>query len=579
MQLKQPPIKDLAIIGDKRTCALIDKEGTVAWYCPWRFDQPSLFSLLIDKDGGWWGVEAQGKTFVNRQYQGNSAILTSDFSVDGGSFSITDFMPMSSDIHGICRIFSPSPVDITSRLFLTPDYNRSSASLKKGDDGKTVLCKQFEFYIKASHPVTVNHDTIEYTIPAGENGWAVLVEDEKMLASISSESLEQALQQTESKWKQIMNNLSYEGSYKEQMYQSYKAIQLVTHEYSGGILAAGTTSLPEQIGSVRNYDYRFVWLRDTAMVVSALVRADNKGNEAERFLDFLCTARNTNKKNLFVPFYDLDAKTAQDENQIKGTGYKNSRPLRIGNGAFEQLQLDGQGNVLLAAKEIYNKNKEKPHWETIVRTAEYLADHWRKKDHGIWEEHLKEHFTSSKVLAAVSLEFIAEHADNKKQKAKWLNAAKDIRQFIAENCMTADGAYAVYAGSQHVDVTAALYPVWWFDKPDSVAMKQTIKRIEDEYKEGELYHRRLEQSNSKDEGVFLAACLWMAQYYVILKDLKKAKTIIDAVLQFSTDFGFLPEEGDVKTGELLGNIPQTFVHSSLIGVIIDYKRELINEGA
>jgi GH15 family glucan-1,4-alpha-glucosidase len=258
MQLKQPPIKDLAIIGDKRTCALIDKEGTVAWYCPWRFDQPSLFSLLIDKDGGWWGVEAQGKTFVNRQYQGNSAILTSDFSVDGGSFSITDFMPMSSDIHGICRIFSPSPVDITSRLFLTPDYNRSSASLKKGDDGKTVLCKQFEFYIKASHPVTVNHDTIEYTIPAGENGWAVLVEDEKMLASISSESLEQALQQTESKWKQIMNNLSYEGSYKEQMYQSYKAIQLVTHEYSGGILAAGTTSLPEQIGSVRNYDYRFV---------------------------------------------------------------------------------------------------------------------------------------------------------------------------------------------------------------------------------------------------------------------------------------------------------------------------------
>lgn len=579
MQLKQPPIKDLAIIGDKRTCALIDKEGTVAWYCPWRFDQPSLFSLLIDKDGGWWGVEAQGKTFVKRQYQGNSAILTSDFSVDGGSFSITDFMPMSSDIHGICRIFSPSPVDITSRLFLTPDYNRSSASLKKGDDGKTVLCKQFEFYIKTSHPVTVNHDTIEYTIPAGENGWAVLVEDEKMLASISSESLEQALQQTESKWKQIMNNLSYEGSYKEQMYQSYKAIQLVTHEYSGGILAAGTTSLPEQIGSVRNYDYRFVWLRDTAMVVSALVRADNKGNEAERFLDFLCTARNTNKKNLFVPFYDLDAKTAQDENQIKGTGYKNSRPLRIGNGAFEQLQLDGQGNVLLAAKEIYNKNKEKPHWETIVRTAEYLADHWRKKDHGIWEEHLKEHFTSSKVLAAVSLEFIAEHADNKKQKAKWLNAAKDIRQFIAENCMTADGAYAVYAGSQHVDVTAALYPVWWFDKPDSVAMKQTIKRIEDEYKEGELYHRRLEQSNSKDEGVFLAACLWMAQYYVILKDLKKAKTIIDAVLQFSTDFGFLPEEGDVKTGELLGNIPQTFVHSSLIGVIIDYKRELINEGA
>ncbi len=574
----QPSIRELAVISDKRTCAIVDKETTMVWYCPWRFDQPSLFSLLIDENGGFWSVEAEGKQFEHRQYKGDSAILITDFSVGSGSFSVTDFMPMQSRITGICRLFSATSVQIKSALLLKPDYGKSTLSLKKSEDSKTVLCNSFEFYIKASHPLIVLKDTVEMIIPEGESGWMVLLDDKSYLPFVSSESLHEALNETEKKWNSIMKNMFYEGLYKEQMYQSYKAIQMVTHEYSGGILAAGTTSLPEQIGADRNYDYRFVWLRDTAMVISALVRAGTKGDEAERFLDFLCTARNTNKKNLFLPFYDLDAKTAPDERIVPGTGYKGSTPVRIGNGAFEQLQLDGQGNVLLAAKQIYNRNKGKPHWRTIVQTAKYLVENWNKKDHGIWEEQVKEHFTSSKILVVKSLEFLAEHAENNKQKETWLSAAKKIREFVSEKCMTSDGAYAVYAGSEAVDVTAALYPVWWYDKADSNAMKQTIKRIEEEYKEGELYHRHLVMSDPKKEGVFLAGCLWVAQYYVMLKDLKKSKTIIDAVLQFSTDLGFLPEEGDVKTGELLGNIPQTFVHSSLIGVILDYNAAINSLG-
>jgi GH15 family glucan-1,4-alpha-glucosidase len=567
----QPSIRDLAVIGDKRTCALIDKLGTVVWYCPWRFDQPSLFSLLVDENGGFWSVEVQGKAFAGRHYKGNSAILINEFTVGESSFSITDFMPMTSNINGICRIFSPAAACIKSRLFLKPDYGRSSGSLKKGDDGKTVFCNSFEFYVKASHRIMVNDNTIEFTIPAGEKGWAVLVDNKETLHTLSEESLEKALYQTEEKWNTIMGNVSYEGPYKEQMYQSYKAIQLVTHQYSGGILAAATTSLPEEIGANRNFDYRFVWLRDTAMVVSALIRAGSKGDEAERFLDFLCLGRDTNKKNLFVPFYDLDAKTAPDQIILPGTGYKGSRPVRMGNGAFEQFQLDAQGNVLLAAKQIYSRKKDKPHWRTIEHTADYLVKNWHKKDHGIWEEHIEEHFTSSKVLVAKSLEFLAEHTEDEKQKKRWLSAAQEIRKFVAANCMMSDGAYAVFAGSEEVDVTASLYPIWWYDDPDSYAMNQTIKRIEEEYKEGELYYRRLELSDSKKEGVFLAACLWMAQYYVMVRNLDKAKRIIDAVLKFSNDLGFLPEEGDVETGEMLGNIPQTFVHSSFIGVVLDYR--------
>lgn len=574
--IEQPCIRDIALIGDQKSCALTDKQGTIAWYCLWRFDQPSLFSLLIDKQGGYWSVHAAGKRYSKRSYQEDTAILVTEFEVEGGAFTITDFMPAMPEIGGICRLFSASPVPITIRIFPKPDYGRSAAKLTRGSDDTMVADNRFEYYFKGSHPLSIRDGIIEMVIPKDESGWCVLVDDKRALEYICLEYLREAQQKTAARWKGLMGNISYEGVYKEQLYQSYKAIQLLTHAHSGGILAAATTSLPERTGEKRNYDYRYVWLRDTAMDVRALVRAESKGKEAERFLHFLATARSTNKKNLFVPFYDLDNKTAPEEKTIPGTGYKGSLPIRIGNNAYDQLQLDAQGNVLLAAHEIYKQTGIKHQWEAIVRTADFLVKNWQEKDHGIWEEEVKEHFTSSKVLVAKGLEFIATYTDDEQQKEKWLHTAKEVRAFISNNCMTADGAYAVYAGSDDVDVTAALYALWQYDCADSIAMKHTIRRIEEAYSEGELYHRHLVMYDSKKEGVFLAGSLWMALYYIGVNDLPKAKRIIDAVLGFSTDLGFLPEEGNVKTGELLGNLPQAFVHASIIGAILRYNEAVSN---
>jgi GH15 family glucan-1,4-alpha-glucosidase len=327
---QQPSIRDLAIIGDQKSCAFIDKQGTVVWYCLWRFDQDSLFSLLIDKQGGFWSVDAPGKSFQQRFYKDSSAVLVSEFAAEGGSFTVTDFMPTTPEISGISRVISPSPVPVTVCIFPTPDYNRSKASLQSKDEF-TVFENASEFYIKASHPLKVKHQRIELLIPAGEAGWCVIVDDKRNLPNITGKSLLKAQEKTEEHWQQLMSNLSYKGPYQGQMLQSYRAIQLMTHADSGGILAAGTTSLPEIVGLGRNYDYRYVWLRDTAMDVSAILRAGSKGIEAKRFLDFLCTGRDTNKKDLFVPFYDLDNKTAPFEDEIPGTGYKGSTPLRIGN--------------------------------------------------------------------------------------------------------------------------------------------------------------------------------------------------------------------------------------------------------
>ncbi len=574
----QPIIKDLSFIGDKRTCAIVDKQGTVVWYCPWRFDQPSALSLLIDEGGGYWSVSASGKQFIDQTFSHNAPIVKTMFEVDGGSFDITDFMPLGDSLKGVCRLFSPAPVGVVVTLLLRPDYSRQSAKLKLLKDKHTVTCKRAGLCLKSSHPLSIDKDKIIFVIPANEAAWAVLYTEAGEGVQIDAAFLNHQRSQTLNDWDNILNKLNYNGPYKAAMYQSYLAIQLVTHSYSNGILAAATTSLPEIVGSSRNYDYRYVWLRDTAMVVSALIRAQVGGTIAEDFLGFLCRGRTTNKKSRFVPFYDLDAKTAPDEDLLPGTGYKGSKPIRMGNNAFEQLQLDAQGNVLLAAKQVYGLGKGKPNWQTAKYIADYLVKNWKRKDHGIWEEHLKEHFTSSKVLVAKSLEFIAAFADNEKQRKRWLSAADDIKKFIASKCMTNDGAYAVYAGSQQVDITAALYPVWLFDDPHSAEMKKTIERIENEYKEGELYHRRLEMTDTMEEGVFLAGCLWMAQYFVMTGELSKTKKIIDAVLQFATTQGFLAEEGDIKTGQPLGNLPQTFVHASLMGVIIDYNDALQKSG-
>lgn len=571
--IAQPSIRDLAIIGDRRTCALLDKNGTINWYCPNRFDKPSVFSQLIDENGGYWTVDADKKTFRTRKYMGNSAILVTGFSCATGVFNITDWMSMHPWLRGVFRKFSKSAVAIHNKIVLKPGYGLKKGIPKLIADN-IVSFKNGPLYLKTSHPIQMEDDVVSFTIPPLEEGWAVLLDNDNELDQIANPLIQDCLKATKNEWQKVFGTFDYEGPFKDQMYQSFRAIKLLTYVENGGIIAAATTSLPEVIGAERNYDYRYVWLRDTAMIVSALLRANVSGNEEMMFLDFLCGARSNSETKKFIPFYNLDFTVAPGTKKLPLTGYKKSKPVQVGNGANEQLQLDANANVLLAAKQIYNRYNGKPHWNTIEEIADYLASNWSKKDHGIWEEHLQKHFTSSKVIVAKSLEFIAAHATSSAQEKKWLKAASAIRKFVSENCMTKDGAYAVYAGSDEVDITAALYPVWLYDEPDSACMQQTVKRLEAEYATNNLYRRRLELFDSKKEGVFLASCFWMAQYYIMCDKIEKARRIINAALAFSNDLGFFAEEGALNSGEMLGNFPQTFVHASFMGVVIDLNAAL-----
>ena len=566
------PLQDLALIGDRRTCALLDKRGNIVWYCPKRFDNPSLFASLQDpKKGGGWKLEAEGLEFDRREYLEDSGLLQTWFRCEKGNMLLEDWMPLDARFYGICRKLSASPVSYSMEINPRPDYARRPAVLQA--KGKNYASLDYDFHLFASHPLEVKEESISCRVPAGEEAWFILAE--KFLDN-PAELLEEVRALSLKNWQLLSVHITYKGPYEAEMRKSLRLLRMLTYAQNGGIIAAATTSLPEVPGGSRNYDYRYVWLRDAAMIVSALARAGSDGEEERKFLSFMCSAMHRIKEPV-VPMLTLDMQPAGKEQDLNFCGYKNSKPVRYGNGAGNQLQLDANSNVLIAAKVIYNRYDTREHWETIQRLANFLVDHWQEPDHGIWEETPKYHYTSSKVITSISLQYIAEHSQDQEEKKRWLDTSAQIKQYVEENCHTPEGAYAVYAGSREVDVSAMLFPLWAYADADSEAVLKTVEVLERNYCRDNLYRRHLVEFDSRKEGAFLAGTLWVAQYWVMRRDWKKVEDTLGAALRFMNDVGIMPEEGDPATGEWLGNLPQTFVHASLIGTIIDYKNARYGE--
>ncbi|MCC9137705.1 glycoside hydrolase family 15 protein [Pontibacter silvestris] len=565
MEDKTIPLRDLAIIGDRRTCAYVSKNGSIIWYCPRRFDYPSVFASLLDLvKGGSWKVLSKTLVFAEREYVSDSTVLKTHFTGSAGKLMIEDWMPMGAAFTGICRTLSVAPESTVLRLTPKPDYARSEVNLVQKNNVISINGQQFLY---ASHPISIKDNTIECNVPEGEASWFVLSD---IQLEMTQEVIEQAKQQTQKHWEEVSGHIKYHGPYEMEVRNSLRVLRLMTCAENGGIIAAGTTSLPEVLGGDRNYDYRYVWLRDASMIVSALTRAGSDGVEERKLLDFICGAMHEVDEPV-VPFFTLGFTPAPGEEIINLAGYANSKPVRIGNDANNQLQLDAISNVLLAAKLIYSTYDTREHWGVISRLADFLALHWHKPDHGLWEETEQKHYTSSKVVAAVSLEFISQQTDDKAQKERWLNAAKAIRDYVHKNCLTKDGAYAAYAGAEFVDVSAMLFPTWAYTAADAPEMLKTIAVLERDYCQNNLFRRHLLEHGSSREGAFLAGTFWVAQYWVMRRDWDKFGKVMQAALRFMNDVGLMPEEGDPETGAYLGNIPQTFVHASLIGAVIDYK--------
>ncbi|WP_316755517.1 glycoside hydrolase family 15 protein [Pedobacter aquatilis] len=571
MTIEYTMIRDLAIISDRRSCALLDKAGTINWYCPERFDTQAIFSSLLDNEkGGHWSVSAKDKVFLTRQFDGRSSVLYSCFSIGGKGLTITDFMPFEEDFRGICRLFTNAPSVIENKISIRPDYGLivedytivSPVSIRLDKSG---------LYLHTSHPLKIDKDIIHFDITAGESGWAYLGKANR----ISEGNLRKLLQSTLQKWDKLEMLVDYHGPYENQVRYSLRSLQQMVYEPTGGIIAAATTSLPEVIGGERNYDYRYVWMRDAALITSSLTQIITNGELEEKFIAFVSGAMEKNCEDHISCFYAVDqTKVSPEIREIPLNGYLQSQPVQIGNSAADQFQLDAEGNILIACSIIYQKSGKVIYWDTVEKIADYICKNWERKDNGIWEEEQLQHYTSSKAFAARGLELIAPYQKDRDIADRWLKNAAMIREFISKNCLTDSGAFAVYAGSEHVDLSAALFvPFGVYDVKNN-NMLATIQELEKNYCDEHLYRRHLLEFDSSKEGAFLAGSCWMAHYYAIAGDLQQCKKILDKVLIYSNDLGYFSEEADLNTGGLLGNFPQTFVHSSFICAVNGYKHAL-----
>lgn len=572
--LNTTAIKDLAIISDRHTCGILDQSGNIVWYCPDRFDNSAIFSSLLDKEkGGYWQVKAEDKQFLSRQFDGRSSILRNYYAVPEGGFTITDFMPLSDQVKGIVRFFSASPVKIVNEIKFIADYGLETVEYVRINHN-TIRLENMGLYLSSSHPIEIIGDAIRLiaiTIPTDETAWIYLGNQKEVTEELLTQQHDETLQA----WKEIESLVNYHGPYENQVRYSLRALQQMVYEPSGGIIAAATTSLPEVIGGERNYDYRYVWMRDAALITSSLTQIITNGALEDKFMSFIAEAMEKNQEDHISCFYTID-KIRPDSKirKLPLSGYLDSKPVQIGNGAADQFQLDAEGNVLISLSLIYQKLGKVSHWETANRIADFICKNWENKDNGIWEEEQQQHYTSSKAFAARGLELIASYQPDRELAERWLKNARLIREYIAENCITTSGAYAVHAGSDDVDIAAALFVPFGFDDAKSPAMLATIAELEKNYSENNLYRRHLMEFDSAKEGVFLAGSCWMAHYYAIAGNLLQSKQIIDAVLACGNDLGYFAEEADVKKEIMLGNFPQTFVHSSFICAVNGYKLAL-----
>ncbi len=561
---------------------MLSTNGTILWYCPRRFDEPSLLAGLLDSRGGDWQVMLEGAVPAGRSYVDQSGVLETRLRIESGDLTITDWMPVGDGAPkgAICRCLSAAPADVRLRLSPRPDYARVSAEISS--QGPCAASLGGGVHLYASHPLILGDDAVSFVVPAGETGWAVL-SDDSMPNSPSRDDLEWWLRCTKTHWKGLASNDDLTGPYYTELASSLRAIRLLTHAESGGIVAAATTSLPEVLGGKKNWDYRYAWLRDAGMISSALVRLAGDVTTARRYLDFICHACGSSKSYPLAILVNLDGKPVPKEQKLGLRGYANSRPVKIGNLAGDQLQLDAFANVILAAKLLYRIIEDRPHWDTLVVLADFLAEHWQEPDHGIWEEAAEEQYTSNKVVVACALTSAAEYSDDPLQAGRWQRAASDIRAFVTQHCLTEGGAFAAVAGGKAVDVSAALFPAWGYIDAHAPEMVATMIALERDHSwKGLLYWRHLECEDASKEGTFLAGAFWVAQYWALYGDAGRAEAIISAAMAYANDLGLITEEADPRLPEdqaAMGNIPQSFVHAAFIGAVVDLREVLASTAA
>jgi GH15 family glucan-1,4-alpha-glucosidase len=574
-------LEDYALIGDLQAAALVARDGSMDWLCLPHFDSASCFTALLgDERHGRWRLAPAGAPRVSaRRYRPGTLILETEFETVDGAVRIIDFMPRRADgPPRVIRIVEGLRGGVRMRmdLALRPDYGAMGAWVEPVADGVLATAGPDAFRLTTGLPLRVRDGVVstEFVVGEGVRERLVLTWHRSYEDSPLVEDADSALARTEAWWRAWSGRSRYAGAYREQVERSLIVLKALTSETTGAIIAAPTTSLPEDIGGVRNWDYRYCWLRDSVLTLEALLAA-GYADEALAFRDYLLRVGTGNPQEIQI-MYGIRGERRLTEFELPHLpGYEGSVPVRVGNAASEQFQLDVYGEVaavMALGVDVLGRIEERywPRWRAIVDHVETI---WREPDDGIWESRgPRRHYTYSKVMAWVVFDRavrIAERFGLDAPLEHWRRTRQEIHDEVCARGYDRERrTFTQYYGSRELDASVLNIPLLGFLDPTDERVTGTIDAVWSELGRDGFVSRystaETDDGLPGDEGQFLACSFWLAGALALNGRVAEARTLFERLTGLANDLGLLSEEYDVGRGRQVGNFPQAFSHLTLI---------------
>jgi len=565
----------------------LEVNGSIEWFPIPRYDSPSVFTKILDSEkGGYFLLTPLSNEYkVQQEYLGYSLVVKTSFKTTSGEAKVIDFLPLS--LPAIIRLYD-SEVELRAVVRPVFNYGLINAGTEivedKGVVYKNPLSKEGlelliygNFEIKSPYEITIKPGRGYLYLLYSKDLRYGLFSQKGFVYSMPYEAFSKLINNTEKE----LSRARKVNVLRDMYYRSLSVILGMYYKPSGGIIASPTSSIPEIVGESRNWDYRFVWVRDSSYAVEALVKA-GLTNYARRTLDFLISVLDPSSKSFDHPFYTIDGTPPPAEETLDWlSGFLNSKPVRIGNAAYLQIQMDVEGEFMNALYTYYKETEDDDYVDrnfwAIESIASWVKSSWREPSTDIWEERgVTRHYTHTKVMSWVSMDRASKLASAlgySELAEEWKNIANEIREDVIRNGVK-DGSFIRYYGGDEIDAALLTLPLYDFIKAEDKVFLNTLDRIEKELKVGEgLYLRYRKDFMGFTVNPFTLVTLWMARVYVRLNQEGKALELLDRIRQCSSPLGLIGEHIDPKTCEARGNFPHLFPHSGVVMTIVELEEK------
>lgn len=588
-----PAIGSHAVIGDRRTAALVAADGTIDWLCLPRYDGDIVLGSLLDVGhGGLWRLGPDHHRLGRQSYVNETALLTTTWEVGDSRLQLTDFMLWPEDSrpanlkerHAIVRRLRCERGGWPCRMRLHPASNFTQGKCaRRGQNGATVRAGHHDLSLWSSHPFEVDKQALDarFALTADEECWMVLASAE-LDENWNTDKAGKLLEETQAYWKHWTSRLNCRGPHEHQARMAGLLVHLLTYAPAGSVVAAPTTSLPERIGGDWNADYRFTWIRDASLSIAALTLLGNT-DDARRYLEWLCALPPGHGKPLQI-LYGVDGTVDLTQHELKNVyGYRGSKPVRLGNHAFRQHQHDAFG-YLLECVNVYLEGGGDWHpefWELVRRVADHIATVWEEPDNSIWELSERAPYLSGKVMSWVGLDRalkIAERVGGKGDLERWRTTREKVMQTVNERGWSETlGSFRQRLDADNLDAAALLIPLHGLLPPDDSRVVKTVNRIAQRLAIDGFVFRfdplatpgapQPELPMGEFEGAFLPCTFWLAHAYALMSRTDDAHKLLEKAEAIAGSAGLFAEGVNPRTGDFLGNSPLLFSQTEYLRAV------------